>query len=163
MAPSSITTAVGTGLGTGGNVDFRTPTLSMNASSISANAFGGPGGNIGIGATNFFRSANSTVTASSVLSVDGTITFESPALDPTGELLAPAPGFLDAGAVLAGRCGPRLAGRASSLVVLPRAAEGRSPDELRPVLDGRSLGFITRPAPQACAPEAPATIAQVTR
>ncbi len=162
MDNASITTAVGQDRGAGGNIDFATPTLSMNGSSISANAFGGPGGNIRIGAQDFFKSANSTVTASSVLSVDGTITFESPALDPTGELLAPQPVFLDAGAVLSGRCGPRLAGRASSLVVLPRAIEGRYPDELRPVLDGRSLGFMTRPAPQACAPEAPATLAQVT-
>lgn len=160
---ASITTEVGTGLGAGGNIDFATPTLSMNRSSISANAFGGPGGNIGVGAETLFVSADSKVTASSVLNVDGTITFESPALDPTGELLAPAPVFLDAGAVLAGRCGPRLAGRASSLVVLPRAVEGRYPDELRPILDGRPVGFLTRPAPQACAPEAPATVAQVTR
>lgn len=160
---ANLTTAVGAGFGSGGNIAFLTPTLAQNRSTISANAFGGPGGNIRIGAQSFFKSADSAVTASSVLSVDGTITFDSPALDPTGELLAPPPVFLDAGAVLAGRCGPRLAGRASSLVVLPRSNEIRYPDEMRPALDGRPMGFLTRPAPQACAPETPARIAQVAR
>lgn len=163
LESAAVTTAVKALTGTGGNIAFLTPTLAQNRSTISANAFGGPGGNIRIGAQSFFKSADSAVTASSVLSVDGTITFDSPALDPTGELLAPPPVFLDAGAVLAGRCGPRLAGRASSLVVLPRSNDVRYPDEMRPALDGRPMGFLTRPAPQACAPETPARIAQVAR
>lgn len=126
-----ITTEVGTGQGGGGNMDIRVPTLVLRDSVISANAFGGPGGNIHIGTSTFIPSATSSVTASSQLGIDGTITFDSPALDPTGELLLPPPTFLDAGAILAGRCGPRLAGRASSLVVVPGAYDAAAPDAWR--------------------------------
>ncbi|MCM2328970.1 MAG: filamentous hemagglutinin N-terminal domain-containing protein [Lysobacter sp.] len=147
----SIATAVGTGQGAGGNITLSVPTLVLRGAVVSANAFGGPGGNIRIGTQTFFPSADSSVTASSQLGIDGTITLDSPALDPTGELLAPAPVFLDAGAVLAGRCGPRLAGRASSLVVMPRGDPTPYPDELRPILDGFAAGFLTVPAPDAVA------------
>ena len=126
-----ITTEVGTGQGSGGNVDLRIPTLVMRGGVITANAFGGSGGNIRIGTTTFVPSGDSRVTASSTLGIDGTITLESPALDPTGELLVPPPAFVDAGAVLAGRCGPRLAGRASSLVVVPRVTSAEPPDGWR--------------------------------
>jgi len=143
----SIATAVGTGQGGGGNIALSIPTLVLRGAAVSANAFGGPGGNIRIGTQTFFPSADSAVTASSQLGIDGTITQDSPALDPTGELLAPAPVFLDAGAVLAGRCGPRLAGKASSLVVAPRGDASPWPDEMHPVLDGFASGFLTRPAP----------------
>jgi hypothetical protein len=146
-----VTTAVGTGAGKGGNVSILSPTLVLRRTTVSANAFGGPGGNIHIGAQTFFKSADSSVTASSQLGIDGTITQDSPALDPTGELLAPAPVFVDAGAVLAGRCGPRLAGRASSLVLVPRADPAPFPDELRPVLDGFAAGFIASSPPLSCA------------
>ncbi len=151
-----IATAVGTGQGAGGNITLSVPTLVLRNAVVSANAFGGPGGNIRIGTQTFVPSADSSVTASSQLGIDGTITLDSPALDPTGELLAPAPVFLDAGAVLAGRCGPRLAGRASSLVVAPRGDSTPYPDELRPILDGFVTGFLTVPGPQAvaCGPAA---------
>jgi large exoprotein involved in heme utilization and adhesion len=155
MDYGTIATAVGRGQGAGGNVTLSIPLLVLRASTISANAFGGPGGNIRIGTQTFFKSADSSVTASSQLGIDGTITLDSPALDPTGELLAPVPVFLDAGAVLAGRCGARLAGRASSLVVAPRGDSASYPDELRPVLDGFAAGFMTIPAPRALACERP--------
>jgi len=148
-----IETAVGTGHGAGGNITLAVPTLVLRNAVISANAFGGPGGNIRIGTQSLIRSADSAVTASSKLGVDGTITLDSPALDPTGELLAPAPTYLDAGAVLAGRCGPRLAGRASSLVVVPRGDSTSYPDELRPILDGFAAGFLTLTPPQTLACE----------
>ncbi len=133
-----ITTAVGTGQGGGGNIVLRAPTLLLRNATITANAFGGPGGNIRIATTTFLPSADSQVTASSALGVDGTITFESPALDPTGELLLPAAKFADAGAILAGRCGPRLAGRASSLVVAPRGSLAEAPDGWRFATGGAS-------------------------
>ena len=142
MSSGRITTEVGTGQGSGGNVNLQVPTLVMSGSVITANAFGGDGGNIRIGTTTFVPSADSHVTASSTLGIDGTITFESPAIDPTGELLVPPPAFVDAGSVLAGRCGPRLAGRASSLVVMPggmvRAPDGWTVDW--PAKGGRTAG-----------------------
>jgi hypothetical protein len=137
-----ITTEVGTGLGGGGNMEIRVPTLVMRSSVVTADAFGGPGGNIHIGTTTFIPSADSRVTASSTLGVDGTITLDSPAIDPTGELIVPPAAFADAGEVLAGRCGPRLAGRASSLVVAPRAELAEAPDAWR-------ITHATTPAPWA--------------
>jgi filamentous hemagglutinin family protein len=131
MDGGRITTEVGTGQGSGGNVELQSPVLVMRGSTISANAFGGDGGNIHIGAGIFLPSADSAITASSTLGIDGIITFDSPALDPTGELLVPPPAFIDAGSVLAGRCGPRLAGRASSLVVAPHATLAEAPDGWR--------------------------------
>jgi hypothetical protein len=117
-------------------MEIRIPTFVLNNSTISANAFGGDGGNIHIATETFFKSANSSVTASSTLGVDGTITLDSPAIDPAGQLLPPSPTYLDAGAVLAGRCGARLAGRASSLVIVSRAAEGVLPGGLHTTFDG---------------------------
>jgi large exoprotein involved in heme utilization and adhesion len=152
---SAIAAEVRGGSGAGGNLSLSVPTLVMRGSRMSANAFGGPGGNIRIGTQTFIKSADSSVTASSKLGIDGTITFDSPALDPTGELLTPAPVFLDAAAVLAGRCGPRLAGRASSLVIAPRADTSSYPDELRPVLDGFAAGFLTVPPPGPVACDLP--------
>jgi hypothetical protein len=132
MDGGRITTAVGTGFGDGGNMEIRIPMLVMNNSTISANAFGGDGGNIHVGTQTFFKSSTSSVTASSALGIDGTITLDSPAIDPAGQLLPPSPAFVDAGAVLAGRCGARLAGRASSLVIVLR---GDVPGELHAAFD----------------------------
>jgi hypothetical protein len=131
MSNALIETQVGSGNGNGGNVDFRVPTLVMDGSTISANAYGGNGGNIHLGTTTFVPSGDSAVTASSKLGIDGTITLDSPALDPTSQLLVPPPAFVDVAAILAGRCGPRLAGRASSLVVLPVPLPAAGPDEWR--------------------------------
>ncbi len=130
MDSGRITTAVGTGQGNGGNMELRIPTFVLHDSVVSANAFGGRGGNIHIASDKLLKSSNSSITASSQLGIDGTITLDSPAIDPTGELLPPPPSFVDAGAILAGRCGPRLAGRASSLVIVPRATLGIALGEL---------------------------------
>ena len=62
---------MGTGQGSGGNVDLRSPVLVMRSSTISANAFGGDGGNIHIGTSIFLPSADSAITASSTLGIDG--------------------------------------------------------------------------------------------
>jgi filamentous hemagglutinin family protein len=138
---SDIAAEVLGGFGGGGNVTVTVPTLVLRGARVSANADGGPGGNIRISAQTIFQSADSSVTASSRLGIDGTVTYDSPSLDPTGELLAPAPVFMDAAGVLAGRCGPRLAGKASSLVVAPRGGEPAHPDELRPVVEGVAASF----------------------
>ena len=145
-----ITTEVGTGQGGGGNIELQSPTLVLHSANISANAFGGPGGNIHIASQTFIPSADSSVTASSALGVDGTVTLESPAIDPTGALLIPAVAFFDAGSVLAGRCGPRLAGRASSLLVEPRRMADVAPDALRSMLE-----ILVPENSSTCPPAAP--------
>ncbi|MEO7731445.1 MAG: hypothetical protein ABIY55_10760, partial [Kofleriaceae bacterium] len=117
LASSAITTAVGQGLGNGGNVVVDTPLLLLRDAVVSANAFGGNGGNIRIAAANLFSNPSTRVTASSQLGIDGTVRFDSPAIDLSGALLSLATGFLDLGAIAAGRCGARLAAGSSSLVV----------------------------------------------
>jgi filamentous hemagglutinin family protein len=141
-----ITTAVGTGQGDGGNMELRIPTFVLRDSVVTANAFGGAGGNIHIATQFLLKSTRSSITASSELGVDGTITLDSPAIDPSGALFPPAPSFLDAGAILAGRCGPRLAGRASSLVILPRPTVEASTGGLRAWLEKNSLSCEAPPS-----------------
>jgi filamentous hemagglutinin family protein len=148
MNGGRITAAVGTGLGDGGNMEIRISTFVLRDSVITANAFGGHGGNIHIATDKLLKSTNSSITASSQLGVDGTITLDSPAIDPTGELLAPLPSFLDAGAILAGRCGPRLAGRASSLVIVARGAETSAVGGLRAWLE-RNTPSCEAPQPSS--------------
>lgn len=150
MEGGSITTAVGLGQGDGGNVSIRAPLMVLRGATVTANAFGGDGGNIAIGVANLFRTGDSRITASSQLGIDGVVSFESPAVDPTAQLLAPPPVFLDAGAILAGRCGPRLAGRASSLVVVPEPLGDRVPDQLRTLFPA-TAGVDPRAA--SCAPD----------
>ena len=137
-----ITTAVGTGLGDGGNVEVAAPTLVMLDAIVNANAFGGSGGNIHIAAPGFIFSPRSVLTASSELGIDGVIQVESPALDVAGVLGAPVPRYLQGDLVLAGRCQARLAGRASALAfAAPREA-------FRP--GGR--GFLMPSAAALCSP-----------
>lgn len=149
MEGGRIATAVGLGQGDGGNVSILAPMMVLRGATISANAFGGDGGNIAIGVANLFRTGDTRITASSQLGIDGVISFESPAIDPTAQLLAPPPVFLDAGAILAGRCGPRLAGRASSLVVVPEPLGDRVPDQLRTAFPASAL---RDPRAASCAP-----------
>jgi hypothetical protein len=143
MDSGHVTTAVGIGSGNGGNMEIRIPTLVMHNSVITANAFGGNGGNIHIATTALFKNPTSSITASSQLGVDGTISIDSPAIDPAGSLLPPQPSYFDAGAVLTGRCGARLAGRASSLVIVPRNAQADRMGDLLAELGSR---------PAACEP-----------
>ena len=110
-------TAVRRGLGDGGNITLKTNLLLMRDSIVSANAFGGNGGNVSIGAVNLFSNPATKVTASSQLGIDGTVVFQSPAIDLSGALLSLPTGFLDVSAIAAGRCGARLASGSSSLVV----------------------------------------------
>jgi len=113
----SVDTAVSLGFGDGGNIRMQQPLLLLRGGIVSANAYGGAGGNIRIAANNLFQSGDSRITASSQLGIDGTVILESPAIDPSGELIAPPASYLNVSAILASRCGPRLAGKASSLVL----------------------------------------------
>ena len=71
----------------GGNIDLDTQILVLDDSLINANAVEGRGGNVQITAQNIFTDRNSTITASSQLGIDGTITLNTPDIDPGSELL----------------------------------------------------------------------------
>jgi len=87
---------------------------------VDANAFGGPGGNIGIFSDTFLK-GNSSVTASSQLSKPGTIDVEARVAD-VSDSLAQLPGdLLQAQNLLRASCAARtVQGKTSSLVVAGR-------------------------------------------
>jgi large exoprotein involved in heme utilization and adhesion len=78
LTNAEITTSVESGVGGGGNISIDPQFIVLNKSQITANAFGGPGGNITLIANNFLPSADSLVQASSALSTQGTIVVASP-------------------------------------------------------------------------------------
>ncbi len=130
MVNSTITTSVQSGVGAGGNIDIDPDFVILQNSSITANAFGGPGGNIRIVARkNFISDPESSVTASSARNIDGTVEIDAPDTDVTGSLTALPENFLDAGALLQGRCdAARARGRANSLTVSGRGGVSPDPD-----------------------------------
>jgi large exoprotein involved in heme utilization and adhesion len=87
MQQSTIVSKAHVGIGSGGNITID-PTLTvMNQSQIIADAFGGNGGNIGLTTGTFLQSANSIITASSALGVNGDIIISSPALNLGSQML----------------------------------------------------------------------------
>jgi hypothetical protein len=110
---SAITTSVGTGIGTGGNIAIGNNTIYprfviLDSSTIRANAFGGPGGTVKIKAAAFISSADSVIEAVGKQSrIEGTIDIQAP---DTGFIqnLAPLPAeFEDPAARLGDRCSQR--------------------------------------------------------
>jgi hypothetical protein len=129
---SEITTSVESGVGGGGNIEIDPEFVILNKSRITANAFGGPGGNILIIADNFIASADSSVTASSQLGVQGTIVIQAIDTD-IAAAIAHLPGsFLDASALLPARCAARGGGSESSFVVAGRGGVPVDPDGYLP-------------------------------
>ena len=105
---SAITTSVGSGAGTGGNITIDARFLVLESSAILANAFGGPGGNISIFADAFIPSANSLVEAVGKASrIEGRIEIRAPDTD-FAQHLTPLPQDLaDPADRLGDRCGLR--------------------------------------------------------
>ena len=113
-----ITATVKSGFGDGGNITIDPTFVTLNHSHITANAFGGRGGNVTIVSDVFLKSTDSSVTASSALSTPGTVDIQAPITDLSGAL-APLPeNVLQATALLRQSCAARFAGgKLSSLVV----------------------------------------------
>ncbi len=73
---------------TGGNVRIETQTLTLlDNSTITANAVRGRGGNIQITAQGIFAAPTTIIAASSALGIDGTVTFNTPNVDPGAGLV----------------------------------------------------------------------------
>jgi large exoprotein involved in heme utilization and adhesion len=138
---SQISTSVGKGLGAGGNVLIDPQFLILNNSAITANAFGGPGGNITIIAGNFLSTPSSLVQASSALSTPGTIEIFSPENNVAGSIAQLPRAFVDASRLMRGLCSARRTGMPSSFVVAGRG--GVPPDA-----DGYLPSVIGSPASQ---------------
>jgi large exoprotein involved in heme utilization and adhesion len=99
---------------------------------VTANAFGGAGGNILIVADNFLASADSAVSASSEFGVDGQIVIRSPEDTVIVGVEALPESFLDVSSLLSERCAARTAAKVGSFVVLGRGGVPPEPDAALP-------------------------------
>lgn len=80
---SQITTNA-TELATGGDIFIGSEAIAaLDNSDITANAIAGRGGNIQVTTQGIFRELDSEITAASELGIDGTVTFNTPDVDPT--------------------------------------------------------------------------------
>jgi hypothetical protein len=132
LQDSVISTSVAGGAGQGGNITIDPQFVIVNSSSIIANAFGGPGGNITIAADNFLQSATSVIEASSALSTPGTIAIQSPENNVESSIAQLPAAFVDASALLRGLCTARRTGAPSSFVVAGRGGVPVDPDGYQP-------------------------------
>lgn len=107
LKDSTVTTSVKGGYGNGGNIRFDSETALMNHSRISADARGGNGGNIHISANPFIPSADSRLSASSELGIDGAILIEAPDTDIASALTALPENYLDSGRWIKTPCAER--------------------------------------------------------
>jgi hypothetical protein len=77
----AITTEVGSGFGDGGNIRISGKHILLDRSTLTANAFGGRGGNISLKTGTVLKSPSSRITASSTLGIDGVIQTDAPIVD----------------------------------------------------------------------------------
>ena len=121
--------------GNGGNITIDPQFLVLNNSRVTANAIRGNGGNIFIATSQFFRSAESLVTASSEFGLTGEIAITAPDLDLTGSL-SPLLAFpLGAESRLPEYCGRKLTGGLSSFIVLGQGGLALDPGAWQPSFD----------------------------
>ncbi|OQX24351.1 MAG: hypothetical protein BWK80_21230, partial [Desulfobacteraceae bacterium IS3] len=121
LKDSEITAEVGGGKGDGGNISIDPEFVILDKSNIIADANEGNGGNIHIVADQFIRSANSRVSASSRLGIEGTVEIESSETD-IGSLTSLPADFLDAARWLKTPCSERSGQNTSRLVFGARDA-----------------------------------------
>ena len=119
---AGVTTSVGAGEGSGGNIAIRSGVLALDQGTIEANAFGGPGGNILIVTDSLIASPDSVIEASSELGVSGTISIESPDVDLTSSVTLLPSTLADVAAELAAQCEARGGKTLASFVGIGRGA-----------------------------------------
>ncbi len=129
MKDAGITTSVHSGRGNGGDINIENPRfLTMNRSRVVADAYAGDGGNIYIVSGEFFQSAESVVSASSQLGIDGLVTVDSPETDLTGDLTVLPENFIDAAQWQQTPCGERRQGDVGRFDISGLNAVCPSPD-----------------------------------
>lgn len=132
LVNSRITTSVESGRGAGGNIFIDPQFVILNNSSITANAFGGPGGNITIVADNFLTDPTSFVEASSALSTPGSVQIQSPDNNVASDIAQLPRELVDASRLLSAGCSARRAGAPSSFMVGGRGGVPVDPDGYLP-------------------------------
>jgi large exoprotein involved in heme utilization and adhesion len=149
---SEITTAVGSGAGAGGNIFIDPTFVILENSRITANAFGGPGGNIRIIATYFLNTLNSLVDASSQAGIPGTVSISAPNTNLSTQLKVLPAAFFDATQLVREACAGRgvaSGNGGSSLVGVGRGGLAASPERF-----AASTYFGDAPAAAANVPAA---------
>lgn len=128
---SSITATVKGGTGDGGNIDIDPVYVILDKSKVIANADRGNGGTIRIAGEIFLASPDSTVSASSHLGIDGTVTISSPVEDVSAKMAMLSSSFLDGAALFPRLCTASGDG-GSSFLVRGRDGVPPLPDSLLP-------------------------------
>jgi filamentous hemagglutinin family protein len=130
---SEVTTTVAGGDERAGNVTIDPEFVILENSNITANAVGGPGGNIAITAGTFLADPASTVSASSARNIDGEISIRAPVQDLSGAATPLPQDVVPATVLLSDQCAARLReGVVSSLVTRGRDGIPASPEGVLP-------------------------------
>ncbi|MGE5794113.1 MAG: hypothetical protein ACM36B_15560, partial [Bacteroidota bacterium] len=148
---SEITTAVGSGAGAGGNIFIDPTFVILENSKVTANAFGGPGGNIQIFAAYFLNTLDSLVDASSAAGVPGTVSISAPNTNQSTQIKVLPAQFFDATQLVREACAGRVGagnGGGSSLVGVGRGGLAASPERF-----ATSTYFAATPAATSNAAE----------
>ncbi|MEO5333165.1 MAG: filamentous hemagglutinin N-terminal domain-containing protein [Magnetococcus sp. YQC-5] len=130
LAQSSISTSVKGGDGKGGNIFIDPIHLILKDSQIQANAFQGAGGKVIIQAHSLLKNPSSAITASSAQGIQGTVTLDTPNVNPADSLSALPVTFFDASSLMSERCSSRRGNRGSSFVIKGRGALPLMPGDL---------------------------------
>lgn len=132
LAGAKVTTSVESGTGGGGNISIDPQFVILKDSAITANAFGGPGGNITIIAQNYVADASSVVEASSALSTPGIVQIQSPENNLAGNIAQLPRALLDASRLLHPGCSARRSAAPSSFTLAGRGGVPPDPDGYLP-------------------------------
>ncbi|MEM9213330.1 MAG: CHAT domain-containing protein [Cyanobacteria bacterium P01_F01_bin.150] len=103
----TATAGIDEGAGNGGDINIQSKfvvALPDGANQIIANAFRGNGGNINIATTSLFGEQFLNIAASSEFGLQGSVTIESPDIDPSQSLVELPTGLVDAGGLIANAC-----------------------------------------------------------
>ncbi|NGZ06327.1 MAG: filamentous hemagglutinin N-terminal domain-containing protein [Magnetococcales bacterium] len=127
---SNISTSVRGGDGNGGNISIDPRFLILDHSHVQANAFGGAGGNVHVQAHTLLQDTSSSMTASSVLGVQGTVSVDTPNMNVVDGLMTLPVNFFDASALMNERCSASGRNNVSSFVIKGRGGLPYMPGDL---------------------------------
>ncbi|MBF0158560.1 MAG: filamentous hemagglutinin N-terminal domain-containing protein [Magnetococcales bacterium] len=132
LTDASLSTSVRGGDGNGGNIVIERPTyIILKRGHIEANAYEGAGGRVDINSQTLLRDIGSSITASSVFGVQGTVTIRTPDTHVTDSLSAAPTQFFDAAALMSKPCSARRGDSTSSFVLRGKGGLPQQPGDLR--------------------------------
>jgi filamentous hemagglutinin family protein len=145
LVDSEIATKVKEGTGDGGEINIDPDFVVLDGASIISDA--GRAGNILISGDHLFLSADSILSASSRIDVDGEIVAEPPETEVIGQLTALETSLVDAASLLTTPCAARTA-PAGSFVVSSRNPLSASPDSPLSWIDVAGLDGLVPAGPE---------------